>query len=478
MANATISSSTSAGATLTNATDANGVPLQDTSRVTVQSQNAAISGSGRFYDVSFGSGADTLIATNMIWVRPPSGASIGFDSINMGAGNDYLAFDRSAAHKVITMGDGNDTLIFKNSGARGANMGAGNDVTQLIGNKQVSEAELAQKSGAPTPNYDGGSGMDTLQLGRDWSVTLSSGNFVLDTNNDGFADTTVSSVSNLNFSQVLSMPTLLNGTVSWGTVTLSNGTTIANVATFSNYEVLQAVCFTAGSLIATPDGPVPVEQLAVGDQVMTRAGPRSVVWAGKRRLDVVDLMANPKLLPIRIAAGALGPGLPERDVMFSPQHRIVLRAAIARQMFGAEEVLVPAKHLVGLEGVDVAGETRQVSYHHLMLDAHEVVQVEGIEAETLYPGKQALVALTKDAREEVMTLFPELRDQDAPTPVAACMPLLKGREARALIARLKREARQAVSAPLARHATRVAGPLASRDGRHVKAPEPEAKPWV
>lgn len=446
MGNATITASSSAGATLTNATDANGTPLQDTSRVTVQTSNATVSGSGRFYDVTFAGGADTLVAANMIWVRPPSGASIGFDSINMGAGNDYLNFNRSAADQTITMGDGNDTLIFENSGARGVNMGTGSDLTDLRVTTRVSDEELSQKAGTPVPLFDGGTGTDTLQLAGQWSLTLSSGSFVLDTNNDGTGDTTVTSLSFSSYGQVVSMPTLLNGTVTWGTLTLSDGSTIPNNASFSNYEMLRAICFTSGSLIETPDGPVPVEKLRTGDLVLTRNGPRAVVWCGRRRLDVVDLIANPKLLPIRIPAGALGKGLPSRDVMFSPQHRVVVKSVIARSMFDSDEVLVPVKHLVGVNGIEVVGDARQVCYHHVMLKAHEVVQVEGIEAETLYPGREALVTLSKDARDEVLSLFPRLSTADPIPQVAHQLPILKGREARTLVARHLRDPHLTIAA--------------------------------
>lgn len=447
MANATISASTSAGATLTNATDANGTPHQDTSRVTVQTSNATVSGTGSFYDVGFAGGADTLVATNMIWVRPPSGASIGFDTINMGAGNDYLNFDRSAANQTITMGDGNDTLIFENAGARGVNMGAGSDLTDLRVTTRVSDAELSQKAGTPVPLFDGGTGTDTLQLAGNWSLTLSSGSFVLDTNNDGTGDTTVTSLSFSNYGQVVSMPTLLNGTVSWGTLTLSDGSTVPNNASFSNYEMLRAICFTSGSLIETPDGPVPVEKLREGDLVLTRNGPRAVVWCGRRRLDVVDLIANPKLLPIRVPAGALGKDLPSRDVMFSPQHRVVVQSVIARWMFDSDQVLIPVKHLVGFNGIEVVGDARLVCYHHLMLKAHEVVRVEGIEAETLYPGRQALASLTPKARAEVLALFPQLSTVDPVPEVAHQLPILKGREARTLVARHLRDPHLALAAP-------------------------------
>src|SRR5690606_10332266 len=119
-------------------------------------------------------------------------------------------------------------------------------------------------------------------------------------------------------------------------------------------------CFTAGTIVETPDGSVAIETLKVGDPVVTRHGIKPLKWVGKRRLDVIDLMANPKLLPIRIPAGAMGNGLPRRDVSVSPQHRIMIRSAIAERMFSTSEVLMPAKSLVGHNGIDVDGTVREV----------------------------------------------------------------------------------------------------------------------
>ena len=66
-----------------------------------------------------------------------------------------------------------------------------------------------------------------------------------------------------------------------------------------------------------------VEVLRVGDLVLTEDhGPQPLVWVGARSLGPADLAANPALQPVRIAAGALGLGLPARDLVVSPQHRL------------------------------------------------------------------------------------------------------------------------------------------------------------
>ncbi|PTV93279.1 Hint domain-containing protein [Rhodobacter aestuarii] len=435
MANATLTGNASNnGATITNATDGSGVPSQNGSDVTLTIANATLSGTGHFYDVDFLGGNDSLIAWNMPWANPDAGDSLAFDNISMGTGDDLVELHRSAFYDTTDMGDGNDTLILDNSGGRNVIMGTGNDLTR-VGMEQAgaaSEEELAQKAGVSPLDIDGGTGTDTLNLVGDWTLTLSAGSFTLDTNSDGIGDSVTSILRSDQYGQVLGMPTLLSGTVQWGdTITLSGGDTVVAQSTFSNFEALNAVCFTPGTLIDTPEGPRPVETLAVGHSVITRKGALPVRWIGKRHLYLVDLMANPKLLPILIPRGAFGDGLPVRDMHLSPQHRIVVRSEIAERMFGDREVLVAAKQLVGIAGIEVDGEVSGVVYYHFMLDEHAVVIADGIEAETLYPGPQALSFVPTDARAEIEALFPDFSER-APT---RALPFLKGRDARALAAR-------------------------------------------
>jgi hypothetical protein len=100
---------------------------------------------------------------------------------------------------------------------------------------------------------------------------------------------------------------------------------------------------------------------------------------------------------------------------------------------------VPAKLLVGKGDIHVDGETREVQYYHFMLDGHALVEAEGLEAETLYPGPQALSFLTPDGREELLSIFPDL--EDAAHEAVPALPIVKNRDARALVERHVRNAK-------------------------------------
>lgn len=193
-------------------------------------------------------------------------------------------------------------------------------------------------------------------------------------------------------------------------------------------------CFTAGTLIRTAGGERPVEELAVGDLVWTRDnGLQPIRWIGRRVLRPAELAAQPNLRPIRIRAGALGAGQPARDLVVSPQHRILVRSSIAVRMFGAAEVLVAAKQLLSLPGIAIDEAARDVTYLHLMFDHHEVLVSNGAETESLYPGPVALAALGEAAAAEIHALFPELREDEGGFPPAR--PFVPGRLARKLAER-------------------------------------------
>jgi len=198
------------------------------------------------------------------------------------------------------------------------------------------------------------------------------------------------------------------------------------------------VCFASGTLIACEDGPIEVQRLRVGSQVITvDHGPQQVRWVGCRRITAADMAANSALRPVRIRASALGCGLPERDLFVSQQHRILVRSKIAGRMIGSHEVLIPAKQLIGVEGIDYADDLCEVVYVHFLCSQHEVVFAEGAQTETLFPGPQALKTLNAGALKEILAIFPDLATASYDVLESPARPLVKGHLARKIAARHK-----------------------------------------
>lgn len=196
------------------------------------------------------------------------------------------------------------------------------------------------------------------------------------------------------------------------------------------------ICFTRGVRIKTMTGERPVETLSMQDMVLTMDnGYQPIRWIGSRVLSRDVLRGNPDLLPVRIAASALGPDLPQRDLLVSRQHRILLRSKIARNMFGCPEVLVAAKDLVFLPGVEEITEMDRVEYWHFMFDKHQVVYAEGAAAESLFTGPEALRAVGADAAREIFAIMPELALIDMRIKGHMARPELTGAHARELALR-------------------------------------------
>jgi hypothetical protein len=195
-------------------------------------------------------------------------------------------------------------------------------------------------------------------------------------------------------------------------------------ARFSQTE--QVICFVAGTRIATPFGPRRVEDLVLGDLVLTRDhGPQPLRWTGSRRTAATGACA-----PIRLRPGVLH-GL-ERDLLVSPRHRVLFEGYRAQLLFGENEVLVAARHLV--DGRDVTiEEGGEVTYVHLLFDAHEIVTAEGAETESFLPGLRGIIGLDGPSRARLLDACPGLRSMpDSWGPAAR--PTLREHEARALFA--------------------------------------------
>lgn len=190
-------------------------------------------------------------------------------------------------------------------------------------------------------------------------------------------------------------------------------------------------CFLSGTLIATPDGPRPVESLRAGMQVMTLDhGPRRLIWTGASR---VDPGAAPEQAPVCIPAGAFGAGLPRRDLFVSPPHRLLVAGAGLELMTGSAEALIPAGHLLGWRGVAQMRNDAPVWYHHLLLGRHEIVLAEGLPSESFHPALANLSGFHRLARAELEALRPGLVTRPE-TYGPTARPCLKAFETRAMIA--------------------------------------------
>lgn len=191
------------------------------------------------------------------------------------------------------------------------------------------------------------------------------------------------------------------------------------------------LCFAKGTWIATPFGERRVESLQPGDLVLNAEGEAvRLRWVAHRVMTREELARNPELRPIRIPADHFGPGLPNRALRVSPQHRIRLDGWQVELLFGTDRILVPAKHLLG-GGITQPDDGRNVEYYHLLFDRHEIVLSNGLPSESYQPSQRAVDGLDALMREEFLQLFGREAQLHLLSRPDAC-PSLKSHEGRAL----------------------------------------------
>lgn len=327
--------------------------------------------------------------------------------------------------------------------------GAQDDTVLAHGGDDTVHGGLGDDSilgGAGKDSLVGGSGADTLEGGDDADTfTLGSGDFASGDGGDdvfnasaddmdgthltvtgGESGETAGDTLNITGPAKITMTGAESGKVEW-----VDGSTL----TFSEIEkVNYAPCFTPGTLIKTKKGEVDVADILPGERVLTRDnGYKSVLWAGAKKIGPADLEATPELRPVRIATGALGRGMPERDMLVSPQHRLMMAGAAIELLFGEDEVLVAASHLVGRPGISRVSPAAGVTYVHFMFDAHELVMSDGAWTESFQPGDLSLTGLDEGPRAELLALFPELSNAPGRGAYPAARAALKAEQARLLI---------------------------------------------
>ncbi|MFV1800465.1 Hint domain-containing protein [Phaeobacter sp. Ay1a-4a] len=406
-------------------------------------------------------GNDTLIGsmgTDTVWGGAGNdilAGSQGNDEIHGGDGDDLAFIGVYEDSDRIFLDDGNDYLdgstagsSFYGEGGRGddvMNSGVGNDT--LLGGEgydQLSGGAGGDSldGGSEDDIIEGGSGADTLIGGAgadslygedDRDLLIGGAGDIVDggEGGDDYDRLDISELRALGNTRIIyTSADREDGRVE---VTNNNNDTVGTLIFYNIEEVIP--CFTPGSLVLTPQGAVPVEDLEIGDRVLTRdSGLQTLRWTARRVVTTAELARRPQFQPILIEAGALGREgaelVPNRDMMVSPQHRMLLTGSRAELLFGSNEVLVAAVHLINDRDIRRA-RTLDVTYIHLLFDQHEIICADGAWSESFQPGDLTLAGMDMAQRSELCQLFPELESMGQAFPTARRS--LRSHEARVLL---------------------------------------------
>src|SRR6476620_5266889 len=137
----------------------------------------------------------------------------------------------------------------------------------------------------------------------------------------------------------------------------------------------EAVCYLRGTNIRTTKTGRRVEELNIGDLVVTLSGEsKPIKWIGRQRFEKKSECWPADVEPVRIRRFALDERTPHRDLYLSPNHALYI-----------DGVLIPAIYLVnGTSIVQAMPEgVEEIEYFHIELETHEVIFAEGAAAESL-----------------------------------------------------------------------------------------------
>ncbi len=179
-----------------------------------------------------------------------------------------------------------------------------------------------------------------------------------------------------------------------------------------------------GTPVDTPYGLRLVEQLRPGDLVTTAHGSQPIRWITAREVPALG-----GLRPVLLRAPYYGLS---RDILVAPDHRIVVKGAEAEYLFGEDEVLVEAHHMIDGQAIRRGpGGAGTLWYHHLLLDGHECLRFAGLWGESMFLGD-----IGRDADLIATTALADMPAHALPRHKRFAQPTLSSYEARTLASSL------------------------------------------
>lgn len=180
------------------------------------------------------------------------------------------------------------------------------------------------------------------------------------------------------------------------------------------------VGLVAGANLRTPCGARRVENIRVGDLIVTRdAGLQPVRVVFSRTVTAAELAADPSLAPVRLAARAIAPMMPAAPLLVAPGHRLLIPGWRLEDKDDREMTLLPARELAGVsDTIHTARDTGDVTYYNIVFDEHVVFCANGMPVESFRPTPAALDAVDRHVGDDIARLFPSLREKPETYPAS------------------------------------------------------------
>ncbi|MDH5453445.1 MAG: Hint domain-containing protein [Paracoccaceae bacterium] len=169
--------------------------------------------------------------------------------------------------------------------------------------------------------------------------------------------------------------------------------------------------FARGTVIATTEGPVAIEDLVPGMEALTAEGRKEqIMWIGSMTLFPSRASLGLETAKMtRITTEAFGVGRPTPDLMLGNRARLLLRDARCRSITNAEAAYAPAVSFV--DGVSIIEVTpaAPITVYNVVLRRHGSLRAAGLEIESYHPGGAVADRLDAQLSSLFLSLFPHVR---------------------------------------------------------------------
>ncbi len=191
-----------------------------------------------------------------------------------------------------------------------------------------------------------------------------------------------------------------------------------------NADGLEMVGFRGGLVeganVRTPCGLRRIELVRPGDLIVTRNNglqPVRMIW--QRTVTQQDMNQNGDLAPIRLKPRAVGPMMPQRDLLVAPDHRLLLPGFRVAGMPKDKCVLTEAREIAGTsDAIYVDRSMETVRYFQMVFDCHQVLTANGLPVESFLPCPSNIASLNGEMRDALVQRFPQLRTEPNAYPPA------------------------------------------------------------
>lgn len=159
--------------------------------------------------------------------------------------------------------------------------------------------------------------------------------------------------------------------------------------------------------VRTPCGARRVENLRRGDLIVTRDNglqPVRMVWT--RTVTAADIAADPSLAPVRLKPRAIGPMMPQRDLLVAAAHRILVPGYRLADMPDSKSCLIAARDIA--EASDAAFIDKSVSemvFYNVVFADHQVFAANGLPVESYLPSQKTVSELDEEVSRSIAALF-------------------------------------------------------------------------